>query len=313
MDDLSYIGRRLIRLADSIVNIFVLVAILLMMAFGFYAVWDSSQVSAEASPGRYAAYRPDAVNTGKSFQELQAINKDVFAWLNIYGTEIDYPVVQGKDNLRYISTDAEGKHSLPGAIFLDYRNNSDFSDFNSIVYGHHMAQRRMFGDLSLFNDAEFFNTHRYGSLYFNGVEHGIEFFVFFHCDGYDTKVFNPNITDQANQQLFLDMLLDRAEHRRQSVTVTVEDNIVMLTTCSVIETNSRSILIGKITDEVAENPFAAEQANTNVIPMIDALQSYWADSPFAMKVILVGTPLFVIGLFVYSSYRKRRRYYLEEK
>ncbi|MCG4817374.1 class B sortase, partial [Collinsella aerofaciens] len=75
---------------------------------------------------------------GLSFEQLKELNPEVFGWLTVYGTNIDYPVTQGKDNWKYVNTNALGEYSLSGAIFLDYTNRKDFQDFNSILYGHHM-------------------------------------------------------------------------------------------------------------------------------------------------------------------------------
>ena len=308
MSTAAKIGKKAVWLADSIVNLFVLVVILLLLLLGCYALWDSGQVADDASPERYASYKPDAGKSGPTFQELQRINPDVFAWLTVYGTNIDYPVVQGKDNNTYINTGADGKHLLSGAIFLDYRNSKDFSDFNSIIYGHHMEKRVMFGDLGLFNDKQFFDSHRYAMLYYGGREHGIEFFAFFPCDGYNDTVFHPKVTGTENQQAYLDMILDMAIYTRSDVSVTTEDRIVLLATCSSILTNGRSILVGKITDKAVDDPFKSEETNnTNTISVIDRFAGIWAEAPLLAKVIVAALPLLLILLLVVLMYRRKQR------
>ncbi len=94
---------------------------------------------------QYAIYKPQEDTLG--FQELQSMNSDVIAWITVYDTPIDYPVVQGKDNWEYVNKNAEGEYSLTGAIFMDSENNPDFQDFNTILYGHNMVPNVMFGSI----------------------------------------------------------------------------------------------------------------------------------------------------------------------
>ena len=72
------------------------------------------------------------------FESLKAINPDVKGWLYIEALDISYPVVQGPDNDTYLHTTYEGTSNFAGSIFLDYQNQDDFSDGNTIVYGHNM-------------------------------------------------------------------------------------------------------------------------------------------------------------------------------
>jgi len=247
------VGRKIIKVVNSAVNLAVLTVIILLITYAGYALWDSNQIHNAADKSHYAIYKPTVENQGKSFKELQALNPDVFAWLSVYGTNIDYPVTQGPNNMKYVNTNAQGLYSLSGSIFLDYQNSKNFSDFNSILYGHHMEKRTMFGEIGRFADRNTFNAYQYGSLYFNEQEHGIEFFAFIHANAYDKAVFTPDIQEDR-RQIYLDGLLANAMYKRD-ISVTAEDHIVLFTTCSISSTNGRDILIGRITDEVYQNPF----------------------------------------------------------
>ena len=249
-------GKKTVKATNSIINTAVLTIVVLLIAFAGYALWDSKQLYQGADKSNYAVYKPTEEDEGKSFKELQIINPEVFAWLTVYGTNIDYPVTQGSDNMKYVNTNAEGQYSLSGAIFLDTDNSKDFSDFNSILYGHHMAKKVMFGEIDEFADKSKFDSHRYGNLYFDGKDHGIEFFAFLHTDAYDHAVFNANVNDDARQS-YLDNLLVKATHARD-IGVTIHDHIVLLSTCSSDSTNGRDILIGKLTDEVFDDQIITE-------------------------------------------------------
>jgi len=246
-------GIRTIKIINSIVSNAILVIIVALVAFAGYALWDSKQIFKAADKSNYSVYKPTEESEGKTFKELQIINPEVIAWLDVYGTNIDYPVTQGEDNMKYVSTNAEGRYSLSGAIFLDSDNSKDFSDFNNILYGHHMEKEVMFGEIGSFAGKDVFDSHRYGNLYFEEKDHGIEFFAFIHADAYDRSVFSPNI-DETDQKYYLKNLIERAIHKRD-IEISASDRIVLLTTCSSNSTNGRDILVGKITDEVFEDPF----------------------------------------------------------
>ena len=72
------------------------------------------------------------------FDALKKINPDVVSWITIPDTNIDYPLLQGKDNNQYLHKDMEGRDSAAGAIFLDHGDKADLSSRHNIIYGHHM-------------------------------------------------------------------------------------------------------------------------------------------------------------------------------
>jgi len=307
------IGRKTIRLTNSVVNLIVLLVILLLLVFACYAIWDTNQVHNAADAMHYEKFKPTIEDDGASFEELRAINPEVFAWLTVYGTHIDYPVVQGLDNLKYVNTDAMGRYSLSGAIFLDKRNSQDFSDFNNILYGHHMEKQTMFGEIGLFTEETYFDAHKYGMLYYDGREHGLEFFAFLHTSAYDSSVFNAYASQPDEQQAFLDMLYLTAIHLRQSVQVTIDDRLVLLSTCSETSTNGRDVLIARITDEVFDDAFAVSPTTPirSPIPSIDKIPDLFEQAPLWVKLIVIALPLLLILLIIIivaeSRKRKRRR------
>ena len=246
-------GRCAVRLADSIVNLAVLLAFLLMVAYGAYALWDAKQVYAGADASEYTVYKPGENDESESFEELRAINPEVFGWLTVYGTHIDYPLVQGDDNTKYVNMDAKGNYSLTGSIFLDCRNEKDFSDAVSIIYGHDMAEDKMFGELVEFQQKDYFDAHRNGKLYFGGHWYGIEFMAFVETDAYDTETYAPG-TEAGQLPQFTQTLYAKATQKQQ-VDVAAGDHLVLLSTCTDASTNGRHILAGKIIGEVMPDPF----------------------------------------------------------
>ena len=234
----------------------VLLLFLIAVAFGIYTLWDSRQLYQEAEAQCYEQYKPVA-GDNLTFAQLQEINPDVFGWLTVYGTHIDYPLVQGEDNMTYVNTSVTGESLLSGSIFLDYRNRQDFSDFNSIIHGHHMERQVMFGDIGQFAEETYFEAHQYGKLYADGRNYGIEFFAFLQVDAYDRTIYAPAIEGETNRQEYLDHLLGSAMYTRP-VSVRMSDHLVLLSTCASDATNGRHVLVGRLSTTVYDDPFQKE-------------------------------------------------------
>lgn len=96
------------------------------------------------------------------YLDLLLINEDIVGWIKVPGTDIDYPIVQGRDNEQYMTMTYTGENNRHGAIFMDYRNNRHFSDKNTVIYGHNMKlPPYMFRPLELkYRDEEFFYGNR---------------------------------------------------------------------------------------------------------------------------------------------------------
>ena len=88
-------------------------------------------------------------NTTEATKDLSSINSDYQFWINVEGTNIDYPVVQGSDNDFYLNHDFNKNYLPAGSIFLDYRNDFE-TDYNTVIYGHHMRNSTMFGQMETF-------------------------------------------------------------------------------------------------------------------------------------------------------------------
>jgi len=277
--------RKGVRLLDGTINLVVLLLFLLCLSIGSYALWDSHQIYQEANQQRYEQYKPTADET-LSFQELQKINPDVFGWLTIYGTNIDYPLVQGESNSTYLNTSVTGENVLSGSVFLDSRNQRDFSDFNSIIYGHHMDKQIMFGDLDQFVDGTFFAEHQYGELYYNSTVHGLEFFAFIETDAHNTQLYSTAISDEGDQQEYINRLRQQASQQRE-ISVLPSDHIVLLSTCADMLTNGRHVLVAKISDTVYEDPFQKEEGDSASVDFLRHI-------PMWFWVLLLLIALFLI-------------------
>ncbi len=89
------------------------------------------------------------------FQKLQQVNPDIIGWIHMEAIpSISYPIVQGEDNDYYLHHTVEGERNSSASIFVDFQNAGDFSDANTIVYGHNMKNQSMFGLLKQYKKAE---------------------------------------------------------------------------------------------------------------------------------------------------------------
>lgn len=304
-------GKLLIKIADHIVNLMVLMICFILLSYGCYAMWDSKQLYEAAGSTQYERYKPTEKDT-LSFEELKKINPEVFGWLTVYGTSIDYPLVQGANNSKYVNTDAKGAYALSGSLFLDYRNKKDFTDFNSIIYGHHMDKQVMFGEIADFKEKSYFDSHRYGKLHYGGKEHGLEFFAFLEVDAYG-EVYSPAIQGVEETGNYLNQILSASTHTR-NINITESEHLVLLSTCTSDVTNGRHILVGRLTESVQEDPFAVEEQDEQLTG-IDAhsLWSSFCRLPIWQRIILIFVMVMLLlilvnmGLKRLKTYRRRRR------
>ena len=244
--------RKIVSIIDSTVNIAVLLFFILCVLFSGYSIWDNNHIYTKASPSVYETYKPEKEDT-KSFEELIRINPDVYGWITLYGTEIDYPLVQGEDNDKYVNTDYEGNFSLSGALFLDCNNTRDRRDTVNIIYGHHMEKDKMFGGLDHYEKQDYFKEHQYGNLYVDGMNYGLEFFMLIKADAYDSKVYNTNERD-INQ--YIEYI---SSYSLQKLDIPECERLICLSTCSSDSTNGRVILVGSITSETFEDPYLEKE------------------------------------------------------
>jgi sortase B len=290
---------------DNAVDNTVLILLVLLLMFGMYSMVDSRLVYMSADAANYEEYKP-TVNNSPSFKELQKINPDVFGWLTVINTEIDYPVVQGKDNDKYVNTDATGKYSLVGCLFLDYRNKKNFSDFNNIIYGHHMERNKLFGSLDEYKDQTYFEKHPYANIYFKGRKHGVEFFSFMQADAYDFQLYRiVSSKSKADRKEYL-KYIKKHSYRKLPVKVSYKDTLIMLSTCTEDITNGRFLLIGKLVDK----PFPEPKPKRNFGLGLGNATGLWALLPLWKWMILFFIILLILIYLIslWNDRRKARKY-----
>lgn len=326
----SKAARGFIRVIDQVIDLIVLALIVMLVLFAVYSIYDTNQIYTSSDATVYETYKPTAEKDSPTFTELQKINPNVCAWISLYGTGIDYPVVQGKNNDEYLNKTVTGEFALGGSIFLESSNNNDFSEFNTIIYGHHMEKSEMFGDLDKFDEKSFFDEHQYGSLYYDGSLHGLTVFAMVDADAYDFTLYNPHVGvsssavvnlddgaeeektryesseegDAAAQQDYLSYINSNAKFTRD-IGVQPGDHIVMLSTCA-SGTNERYVLFAKITDSAQENPFIDTTDHTVKRSVSGSVESNLTQERLILYLAIAA--VFVFILYVITRHWEKKRY-----
>ena len=126
--------------------------------------------------------------------DLSSINKDFVCWINIENTNIDYPVVQSKDNSYYLHRDIYGNYLYAGTTFLDYRDYYDDSK-NLIIYGHNMKNGSMFNNIKSYTEQDFADKHPYVYIYLPDGTVSRYKVVAAHIIPEESLLYNTGITD----------------------------------------------------------------------------------------------------------------------
>lgn len=169
------------------------------------------------------------------FAGLQQKNKDIYAWIRIPGAKVDYPIVQHEeDDAYYLNHTVEGRKGLPGSIYTETLNRKNFSDRNTVIYGHNMKNGTMFGDLSLYKNSTYMKEHAQIIVY--TTEH-IYTYQVFAAITYDNRhlMYAFDFVREDGVQKFLDSLKsvrNMSSYIDESVEVTATDRLLTLSTCT---------------------------------------------------------------------------------
>lgn len=207
----------------------------------------TADASAESEPAAtpepetpdYPTEPPLAVD----FDALKAINPDVKGWLYIEALDISYPVVQGPDNDAYLHTTYEGTSNFAGSIFLDYQNQGDFSDGNTIVYGHNMKNLSMFGKLKQMKEQEKYKDSVYFWMLTPESNDVYQIFSAFYTEA-DSDVYTMYSGGGEAFAQYLANMAARSEIPVEQPPMDENSHIITLSTCAASDTTGRFVVMG---------------------------------------------------------------------
>ncbi len=165
-----------------------------------------------------------------SLEALREVDPNVVGWVDIPDTMLSYPVMQGKDNDYYLYHSWNGESNGVGAIFMDYRNSADFSDFNTILYGHRMGNGTMFHSLHDYKEEG--HWEKFPSV-FIVTDEGLreyEIFAAYEADAVKKHTYRLGLEETEDQQAYIDYCLEQSDIDTGVVPVP-GDNILTLSTC----------------------------------------------------------------------------------
>ncbi len=160
---------------------------------------------------------------------LKKVNSEVLGWIVIPNTNISYPVARHNDNSYYLTHTYTKEYNHVGTPFLDYRNKTNFTDFNSIIYGHRMKNKTMFSALHQFLEKKTWEENPYILLYTESGISTYKIFAAFKGDP-DGISYECNITSDKRKQSFIDYAIKCSEYDT-GIKPTSEDTFLTLSTC----------------------------------------------------------------------------------
>lgn len=175
-------------------------------------------------------------------EALQEINPDVIGWIYITATDISYPVLQGEDNDTYLhaSWTDKAKTSTAGSIFMDSSNSPDFSDFNTIIYGHRMRNETMFGKLKYYKSKDYWQAHP--DVYIVTAEKILRYDIY---AVYEVSVrgqtYQLDFEGADSKQEYIDYTLDMAKYDT-GIVPAENDLILTLITCTASDSMARWVV-----------------------------------------------------------------------
>lgn len=256
-------SRFILKAANSFLSLIVVFSLSVAGLYAAYALWDNNRIYSAARDVQADMIKIKPVveeEGGASFEELLAINPDVCAWVTLDNTRVDYPVLQGETNLTYINRDVYGSFALAGSIFLDCRNDKNFSETYSLLYGHHMENSGMFGDLDLYKDKAFFEENTTGMLILPDRAYELEILACLMTKASDDYIFAPD-----RWQADIDGLIAYAEENGMHLNKECIEKlgqmenpqVLAFTTCATEFTDARTIILAVMEPVHA----AGQQAN----------------------------------------------------
>lgn len=179
-----------------------------------------------------------------NFADLKKKNNETVAWINVNNTNINYPIVQTDNNDFYLNHSYDKSYNEAGWVFLDYRNNANFSNKNTIVYAHSRLDKTMFGSLSKTLKPEWYQNKSNHVIRISNTEENSLWQIFsVYVIETETYYITTNFSDDNMYLEFLNTLKERSIHNFNT-TLNKDDRIITLSTC--YDENKKTVVHAKL-------------------------------------------------------------------
>ena len=239
------------------------IAVFCYAAFNLYHIYteykkgtdEYNQIEAMAVTGRDADSTEVAGPSAQikppievDFDKLKSVNEDVVGWIYVDALpDISYPIVKGKDNQTYLHQTYEKNYNFAGTIFVDYENSGDFSDCNTLVYGHNMKNGSMFGHLKKFReDDKLYKQDKYFWILTPERNYRYEI-ISAYTTGVNSDTYTLFKGPGEEFEKYLETIKGYSEIKTDDTDLTIKDRIVTLSTCTGNE-STRFVVQGKRVD-----------------------------------------------------------------
>lgn len=192
-------------------------------------------------------------NVTIDFEMLQEWNPDIYAWIIVPGTSIDYPVLQKSDaedpyDNYYLNHTVDLEEGLPGAIYSQPVNQKDFMDSVTVLYGHNMKNGEMFTSLHEFEDSDFFEKNHQIMVY--TPDGTLTYEIFAAVDFSDALIpYEYEFSDSTQVQKYLEDVENSTGNFREGTDVSQENRILTLSTCYSGRDDRRLLIEAVLTDD----------------------------------------------------------------
>ena len=195
---------------------------------------ETEIINKEKNPDKESDYwsyiKQSLINV--DIDSLKEKNGDTIGWIKVNNTNINYPFVQTKDNDYYLSHAFDKSNNNAGWVFLDYRNNSDFSDKNNIIYAHARRDNSMFGSLRNVLKKEWYSNKDNHIIKLSTANENTMWQIFsVYKIPVETYYITTQFTTSSQYKAFLETITKRSVHQFNT-TVDSSDKILTLSTCS---------------------------------------------------------------------------------
>lgn len=184
-------------------------------------------------------------------KELQKQNSDIVGWIEIEGTNINYPVLQGTDNEYYLDHDYKREKTAKGSIFLNKDYDWNIPSTNLLIYGHNMKNGEMFEDLLNYSSEEYYKNHPIIRFTTANEDKEYEIFSAFRARVYyksETNVFRYYNFINANSEEEYNEFIKNAKSSAlydTGINASYGEKLITLITCSYHVNDGRFVVIGK--------------------------------------------------------------------
>ena len=224
---------RIATVLDHILNTFIVIICVIVTLVGGYTFYDYLSHSGISFLQN--------IKNGPASSDAAFIENQI-GWITVDNTSINYPVMQGKDNIEYLNKNQYGEENTSGSIFLEWSNDPQLQDDFSIIFGQHSLADLMFGSLDKYLDRDFFVAHQSGTITTSNHKYKFKIFAAYEAETSDGFIFNPAIRTA-------DSICNYIRTRANIYEAPDSDcRIVALSTCSKENEMFRVVVFGTISE-----------------------------------------------------------------